>query len=182
MYTSGTKKVAANLNRAGFGGSYFPLPAVQSFDMDAGRIRNGVYLGPVKFFFDGPFVWRERLNMLEFTFTRVSLGLGPLGPWSVDIDDGKWDAVKEAEQTASSGRGKIERGAGSKPGANVFKSCTRTKSASRRGVAGAGSRCGRARVSRRQTRPRESDARIAPATICAATSMPLPRLKSTAAF
>ena len=171
VYTSGTKKVAANLNRAGFGGSYFPLPAVQSFDMDAGRIRNGVYLGPVKFFFDGPFVWRERLNMLEFTFTRVSLGLGPLGPWSVDIDDGKWDAVKEAEQTASSGQGKIERGAGSQPGANpFFNSCTRTKSASRRGVAGAGSRCGRARVSRRQTRPRESDARIAPATICAATS------------
>ena len=74
----------------------------------------------MKFFFDGPFVWRERLNMLEFTFTRVSLGLGPLGPWSVDIDDGKWDAVKEAEQTASSGQGKIERGAGSKPGANPF--------------------------------------------------------------
>lgn len=120
VYTSGTKKVAANLNRAGFGGSYFPLPAVQSFDMDAGRIRNGIYLGPVKFFFDGPFVWREKLNMLEFTFTRVSLGLGPFGPWSVDIDDGKWDAVKEAEQTASSGQGKIERGAGSKPGANPF--------------------------------------------------------------
>ena len=166
----GDEEGGGELEPRGVRGSYFPLPAVQSFDMDAGRIRNGVYLGPVKFFFDGPFVWRERLNMLEFTFTRVSPGLGPLGPWSVDIDDGKWDAVKEAEQTASSGQGKIERGAGSKPGANPFFTRTRTKSASRRGVAGVGSRCGRARVSRRQTRPRESDARIAPATICAATS------------
>lgn len=120
VYTSGTKKVAANLNRAGFGGSYFPIPAVQSFDVSNGRIRNGIYLGPIKFFFDGPFVWREKLSMLEFTFTKVSLGLGPLGPWSVDIDDGKWDAVKMAEQTASEGQGKVERGKGSKPGANPF--------------------------------------------------------------
>ena len=127
VYTSGTKKVAANLNRAGFGGSYFPVPAVQSFDMAAGRIRNGIYLGPVKFFFDGPFVWRENVGMLEFTFTRVSLALGFLGPWSVDIDDGKWDAVKAAEQTASEGQGMVEKGSGgggtgtgSKPGTNPF--------------------------------------------------------------
>lgn len=128
VYTSGTKKVAANLNRAGFGGSYFPLPAVQSFDVESGRIRNGIYLGPVKFFFDGPFVWREKLNMLEFTFTRVSLGLGPLGPWSVDIDDGKWDGVKAAEQAVSEGQGMVEKGSGprgggdksAKPGANPF--------------------------------------------------------------
>jgi hypothetical protein len=32
--------------------------------------------------------------MLEFTFTKVSLGLGSLGPFTVDIDDGKWDAMK----------------------------------------------------------------------------------------
>ena len=96
------------------------MPAVQSFDVAAGRIRNGIYLGPVKFFFDGPFVWREKLSMLEFTFTRVSLGLGPLGPWSFDIDDGKWDAVKAAEQSASEGQGKVEKGKASKPGANPF--------------------------------------------------------------
>ena len=124
VYTSGTKKVAANLNKAGFGGSYFPIPAIQSFDVKNQRIRNGIYLGPIKFFFDGPFVWRENLGMLEFTFTKVSLGLGPLGPWSVDIDDGKWDGVKSAEQTASSGGGNIEKGGskkgGSKPGANPF--------------------------------------------------------------
>lgn len=121
VYTSGTKKVAANMNRAGLGGSYFPIDAQQSFDADAGRIRNGVYAGPVKFFFDGPFVWRANLNMLEFTFTRVSLQLGSLGPWSVDIDDGKWDAVKIAEQSASEGGGKVEKGKdAAKPGANPF--------------------------------------------------------------
>ena len=121
IYTTGTKKVAANVNRTG-GGSYFPIPAVQSFDLNSGRIRNGIYLGPIKFFFDGPFIWREKLDMLEFTFTRVSLALGSLGPWSKDIDDGKWEAVKAAEQSASSGQGNIEKSdvKASKPGANPF--------------------------------------------------------------
>ena len=121
IYTTGTKKVAANINKTG-GGSYFPVPAVQSFDLNSGRIRNGIYLGPLKFFFDGPFIWREKLNMLEFTFTRVSLALGPLGPWSKDIDDGKWESVKAAEQNASSGQGMIEKSdvKSSKPGANPF--------------------------------------------------------------
>ena len=58
------------------------MPAVQSFDLNSGRIRNGIYLGPLKFFFDGPFIWRDKLRMLEFTFTRVSLAFGSLGPWS----------------------------------------------------------------------------------------------------
>lgn len=128
VYTSGTKKVAGSLKKVGFGGSYFPVPAIQSFDMDKGRIRNGIYLGPIKFFFDGPFIYREKLAILEFTFTRVSLGLGPLGPWSYDIDDGKWDAVKMAEQGASEGQGMVEKGGAdskskdksSKPGANPF--------------------------------------------------------------
>ena len=119
IYTTGTKKVAANVNKTG-GGSYFPIPAVQSFDLNSGRIRNGIYLGPIKFFFDGPFIWREKLNMLEFTFTRVSFALGSAGPWSKDIDDGKWDAVKMAEQSASSGQGNVEKGKPSKPGANPF--------------------------------------------------------------
>ena len=121
IYTTGTKKVAANVNRTG-GGSYFPVPAVQSFDLNSGRIRNGIYLGPLKFFFDGPFIWRDKLRMLEFTFTRVSLAFGSLGPWSKDIDDGKWEAVKATEQSASSGQGKIEKSdvKASKPGANPF--------------------------------------------------------------
>ena len=122
VYTSGTKNVKANLNKAGFGGSYFPVPAIQSFDVQNERIRNGIYLGPIEFFFDGPFLWRENLGMLEFTFTKVSLKLGPLGPWSVDIDDGKWEGVKGAEQAASAGGGRIEKAdaKASKPGANPF--------------------------------------------------------------
>ena len=122
VYTGGTKKVAANLNKAGFGGSYFPVSAIQSFDIENQRIRNGIYLGPINFFFDGPFIWREKLSMLEFTFTKVSLQLGNANPVEFDIDDGKWDAVKVAEQQASDGGGKIENGdkKAAKPGANPF--------------------------------------------------------------
>jgi hypothetical protein len=50
----------------------------------------------------------------------VSFALGSAGPWSKDIDDGKWDAVKMAEQSASSGQGNVEKGKPSKPGANPF--------------------------------------------------------------
>ena len=38
-----------------------PYTAVQSFDFENLRIRNGIYLGPIKFFFDGPFIWRENV-------------------------------------------------------------------------------------------------------------------------
>ena len=60
--------------------------------------------------------------MLEFTFTKVSLQLGNGNPVEFDIDDGKWDAVKVAEQQASDGGGKIENGdkKAAKPGANPF--------------------------------------------------------------
>ena len=53
----------------------------------------------------------------------MGLGLGPLGPLSADIDDGRWEQVKVAEQAASEGGGMVEKGAGkggSKPGANPF--------------------------------------------------------------
>ena len=114
------ENVKANLNKAGFG--VVPPCAIQSFDVQNERIRNGIYLGPIEFFFDGPFLWRENLGMLEFTFTKVSLKLGPLGPWSVDIDDGKWEGVKGAEQAASAGGGRIEKAdaKATKPGANPF--------------------------------------------------------------
>ena len=85
IYTTGTKKVAANVNRTG-GGSYFPLPAVQSFDLNSGRSEMESTWS-ARFCFDGPFIWRDKLRMLEFTFTRVSLAFGSLGPWSKDIDD-----------------------------------------------------------------------------------------------
>ena len=40
QYTTGTKEVAANINRTG-GGAYFPIKAVQSFNAETGHIRNG---------------------------------------------------------------------------------------------------------------------------------------------
>lgn len=91
QWTTGTAKVSDQINRRG-DGSYFPVTAVQSFDASSMRIRNGIYAGPIKFFFDGPFKFNGKL--LEFTFNKVSLALGPLGPWSYDIDAGDWEAKK----------------------------------------------------------------------------------------
>ena len=133
VYTSGTKKVAANLNRAGFGGSYFPLPAVQSLTWTRDDPHGG--LGPVKFFFDGPFVWRETEHARVHVHEGVP-GARSSRPWSVDIDDGKWDAVKEAEQTASSGQGKIER-ARLQTGASRFHPYTDEECIAARGRGGA---------------------------------------------
>jgi hypothetical protein len=119
IYTTGTNKNKANVNRNG-DGTYFPIKAVQSFDIQNERIRNGVYVGPIKFFFDGPFIWRQKLKMLEFTFTKCSLGVGSLVK-GFDIDDGKWDAVKQTEEKTTEGQGNIAKSSqSSKPGANPF--------------------------------------------------------------
>ena len=122
QWTTGTAKVSANVNRAG-DGSYFPVTAVQSFDAERLRIRNGIYAGPLSFFFDGPFRWIERKDgsgLLEFTFNRVSLALGPLGPWSQEIDGGAWDSVKAAEEKASGGQGKVTSTKSSKKKSTPF--------------------------------------------------------------
>jgi hypothetical protein len=119
IYTTGTNKNKANVNRNG-DGTYFPIKAVQSFDIENERIRNGVYVGPIKFFFDGPFVWRQKLKMLEFTFTKCSIGIAS-AIQSFNIDDGKWERVKAAEEKVSEGQGAIAKSSeSSKPGANPF--------------------------------------------------------------
>jgi len=119
VYTTGTNKNKANVNRNG-DGTYFPIKAVQSFDIKNERIRNGVYVGPIKFFFDGPFIWRQNLKMLEFTFTKCSVGVFSFVK-GFDIDDGKWDAVKATEEKTTEGQGKITKSNDkSKPGANPF--------------------------------------------------------------
>ncbi len=84
IYTTGT---------ATGDGFYFPVKAVQSFDVQNERIRNGVYVGPVKLFFDGPFSWKQNMQMLEFTFTKCSVGVGSLVK-GFDIDDSKWESAK----------------------------------------------------------------------------------------
>ena len=134
------------------------MPAIQSFDVQNERIRNGIYLGPIEFFFDGPFLWRENLGMLEFTFTKVSLKLLPLGPWSVDIDDGKWEGVKGAEQAASAGGGsrRRTRRRPSRAPTRSSSSSSRMTGASQREAAVAGLARGPGRATfRRRTRARE---------------------------
>ena len=120
-YTSGNGKLkdALSLSRTG-GGGYFPIPAVQSFDPANERIRNGVYLGPLALFFDGPYVWREKKAMLEFTFDRVSIAFNGSTVYTKEIDGGDWDAVKSAEESVSSGEGAIAKGKKAKVGSQPF--------------------------------------------------------------
>jgi hypothetical protein len=47
----------------------------------------------VAFFFDGPFIWRQKQNMLEFTFTKVSAGVSGEYTYSRDIQAGDWKTV-----------------------------------------------------------------------------------------
>lgn len=105
--------MSANVNRKG-DGSYFPIRAEQSWDTSSLRIRNGIYAGPISFFFDGPFRWDEKRGILEFTFTRVSLAAGPFGPWSRDIQASDWNELTETEEKATQGQGKIARSKGSR--------------------------------------------------------------------
>eukprot|EP00238_Polyblepharides_amylifera_P007386 CAMPEP_0196585848 /NCGR_PEP_ID=MMETSP1081-20130531/52265_1 /TAXON_ID=36882 /ORGANISM="Pyramimonas amylifera, Strain CCMP720" /LENGTH=257 /DNA_ID=CAMNT_0041907535 /DNA_START=68 /DNA_END=841 /DNA_ORIENTATION=+ len=120
-FTSGTKKVQANLNRNG-GGSYFPIQAVQSFNSTDLTIRNGVYLGPVgSLYFDGHFIWREKQRMLEFIFEQISIKLGPLGPLTFNIGDkDAWDKLKGMEEGVTGGQGRISQADGSNIGSNPF--------------------------------------------------------------
>lgn len=109
QFTTGTAEKAANANRRK-GGSYFPLGAVQSFNAATGHIRNGIYAGPLSFFFDGPFVWDDQRKILEFTFDRVSLAWGSGKPLRFNIGEGAWEKVKGAEEAVSDGQGKIGKG------------------------------------------------------------------------
>ena len=85
IYTTGT---------ATGDGFYFPVKAVQCFGVQNERIRNGVYVGPVKLFFDGPFSWKQNMQMLEFAFTKYSVGVGSLV--RVRIGDSKWESTKRS--------------------------------------------------------------------------------------
>jgi len=119
---SGVKETdAQNLARSG-GGGYFPLNAVQSFDPAPplaespveGRIRNGIFQGPLAFFFDGPMVWRDGKNILEFTFTNVAVGVGKDYTLSQAIPAKNWNVVGVATDADDEGI------AGAKAGKNPF--------------------------------------------------------------
>lgn len=109
-FTTGTAEKSANANRRK-GGSYFPVAAVQSFNASTGHIRNGIYAGPLAFFFDGPFVWDDQRKILEFTFDRVSLRWGEGKPLRFNIGSGAWEKLKGAEEAASDGQGKMGKAA-----------------------------------------------------------------------
>jgi len=77
VFTTGTvtrqKKTGARVN-------YFPVKAVQTFDLEASRITNGVFLGDwaaVRFF--GPMEFDAGNRKLTFDFTRIELFGGALG-------------------------------------------------------------------------------------------------------
>jgi len=101
VFTTGTKDVQAALkglagaDLPGKGGSYFPIPAAQRFDAQAGEIENGVFFGALAALtFRGPFRWRGK-RALDFDF--YSLGLR-LGPFRTEIDISKGKSGKGYEQ------------------------------------------------------------------------------------
>eukprot|EP00898_Chlorokybus_atmophyticus_P006400 jgi/Chlat1/6761/Chrsp50S06483 len=87
LFTVKADKVKAalkDINEAD--GSFFPITGVQRFDAQTGEIENGVYFGPVgNLRFNGNFEWNEKTAMLAFDFTKLSLKLGPLGPFSINL-------------------------------------------------------------------------------------------------
>lgn len=112
QFTTGTAEKASNATKRR-GGSFFPLAAVQSFNAATGHIRNGIYAGPLSFFFDGPYLWDDQRKILEFTFDRVSLAWGDREPLRFNIAEGAWEKLKGAEEMASEGQGKVAKAAAS---------------------------------------------------------------------
>lgn len=71
IFTTGTvdsqKKLGGRIN-------YFPLKAVQSFNVDTGAISNGIYVGDFSIInFFGAFTWNNKSRKLEFDFDQISL-------------------------------------------------------------------------------------------------------------
>ena len=64
---------------SGSGGSYFPITAVQNWNVSNMRIQNGVFLGKHIFslIFSGDFEVANK-RFLYFDFDRLDLKLGPL--------------------------------------------------------------------------------------------------------
>ena len=95
MFTTGT---VSRQKRTGARVNYFPVKAVQTFDLPASKITNGIFFGDwaaVRFF--GPMEFNEESRKLTFDFTRIELFGGALG-----FDLGKGGA---AEIGAATGLG-----------------------------------------------------------------------------
>jgi len=95
VFTTGT---VSRQKRTGARVNYFPVKAVQTFDLPAAKITNGIFFGDwaaVRFF--GPMEFNEESRKLTFDFTRIELFGGALG-----FDLGKGGA---AEIGAATGLG-----------------------------------------------------------------------------
>ena len=108
VFTTGTKDVQAALkglagsDLPGKGGNYFPIPAAQRFDAEAGEIENGVFLGAfAALTFRGPFRWRGK-RALDFDFYSLGLRVGPFST-ELDISKGKAGKGYEAFEPAKGG-------------------------------------------------------------------------------
>jgi len=70
IFTTGTADTQKKFGRV----NYFPLKAIQSFDVETKEISNGIYVGPwtlIKFF--GTFDWLEKPRKLVFDFDAIEL-------------------------------------------------------------------------------------------------------------
>ena len=76
VFTTGT---VSRQKRTGARVNYFPVKAVQTFDLPASKITNGIFFGDwaaVRFF--GPMEFNEESRKLTFDFTRIELFGGVL--------------------------------------------------------------------------------------------------------
>mmetsp|Transcript_11853 Transcript_11853/g.18602 ORF Transcript_11853/g.18602 Transcript_11853/m.18602 type:complete len:180 (+) Transcript_11853:118-657(+) len=70
VFTTGEKNVQDAVGKI----NYFPIKAVQQFDIEKSYIQNGVYLGPLSLVFSGDLQLNPKLRKLEFNFDRLALG------------------------------------------------------------------------------------------------------------
>ena len=92
VFTTGT---VSRQKRTGARVNYFPVKAVQTFDLPAAKITNGIFFGDwaaVRFF--GPMEFNEESRKLTFDFTRIELFGGALG-----FDLGKGGAAEIGAKT-----------------------------------------------------------------------------------
>lgn len=79
---------------------YFPIRARQTFKLtdsseQVGTFNNGIFVAGSSLRFQGPFRWVSKANRLEFTFTSLTLRIGPLGPFVFNDIDKKGNELGE---------------------------------------------------------------------------------------
>lgn len=100
VFTADTKAVQRAMRGGAGSGSYFPITAVQRWDLETSEIENGIFLGHVAAMtFKGPFSMKPGAKILAFDFTSLTFKVGPFRPrFSLTKDS----AVKRAFDAAKS--------------------------------------------------------------------------------